>query len=73
MTRKIILTIVGIECPNCVMKLEGIEDRLKGVVLAEASYHKGQMVVEFNEGQVSEEQIRADVHRQGYQVVQISG
>lgn len=73
MTQKLVFTIAGIECPNCVLKLEGIEDRLAGVACAEASYHKGQMVVEFNESLVSPEQIREDIHRQGYQVVAVSG
>lgn len=56
------------ECPNCAMNLERIEDTLPGVLLAEASYHKGQMVVEFDETRVSEEQIHEAVRRMGYEV-----
>jgi copper chaperone CopZ len=72
MTKRILLKIQGMECPNCAMILERIEDKLKGVLMAEASYHKAQMVVEFYEGQVSEEQIRAEVQRMGYTVAAIS-
>lgn len=54
------------------MILEVIEDRLKGVLLAEASYHMAQMVVEYNETQVTEEQINAEVKRLGYEVTAIS-
>ena len=68
MAKRITLSIQGMECPNCVMILERIEDKLEGVILAEASYHKARLVVEYNEAQVTEEQIRAEVVRLGYQV-----
>lgn len=67
MAKRIMLTIEGMECPNCAMKLERMEDTLEGVVLAEASYRKAQLIVEFNEEKVSETQIRAEVRRLGYQ------
>lgn len=56
------------QCPNCSMILEQIEGKLDGVLTAEASYHKGQMLVEYNETKISEEQIRDAVLRMGYQV-----
>jgi Zn2+/Cd2+-exporting ATPase len=71
MTRRITLKIHGMECPNCAMILERIEDTLKGVTFAEASYRKAQMVVEYNENQVNEAQIQAEVKRLGYEVVSI--
>jgi copper chaperone len=69
MPKRITLVIKGMECPNCAMKLEGIEDSLPGVELAEASYHKGVMVVEYQEGKVTEEMLRDEVTRLGYEVV----
>jgi len=72
MKKRINITVEGMECPNCVMKLEGIEDRLPGIVRAEASYHKGKMTVEFDETRVNEEQIRADILRQGFEVRAVS-
>ena len=68
MSKRITLTIQGMECPNCAMKLEGLEDKLTGVLRAEASYQKGLMTVEYNEAQVSEAQIQAAVQRLGYEV-----
>ena len=68
MAKRITLKISGMECVNCAMKLEGIEDKLKGVTFAEASYHKGQMVVEYNEAQVTEDEIKAEVSRLGFEV-----
>jgi len=66
MKKRVIFKIEGMECPNCAMILERIEDRLAGVLLAEASYHKAQMVVEYDDARVSEEQIRAEIARIGY-------
>ncbi len=68
MAKKITLTIQGMECPNCAMKLEGIEDKLTGVLRAEASYQKGLMTVEYNETLVNEAQIQAAVQQLGYEV-----
>jgi copper chaperone CopZ len=50
------------------MILEGIEDILPGIKQISASYHKLQMVVEYDETKVSEEQIIAAVKKKGYQV-----
>ncbi len=66
MAKKITLSIEGMECPNCAMILERIEDKLEGVLMAEANYHKSRLVVEFDEAQVSEAEIRAEVERLGY-------
>lgn len=71
MTKRITLTIQGMECPNCAMKLEGIEDKLAGVLRAEASYQKGWMKVEYNEAQISETQITAEIQRLGYAVAEV--
>jgi len=71
MTRKVTLKIKGMECPNCSMNLERIEDKLKGVLFAEASYRKEQMVLEYDESLVDMDQIRAEIIRLGYEVTRI--
>ncbi len=71
MAKRITLTIAGMECPNCAMKLESIEDRLAGVLRAEASYKKSLMTVEYNEVQVDEAQIQEAVQNLGYAVTGI--
>ena len=68
MTKRITLKIDGMECPNCAMILEGIEDKLKGVKSAEASYRKTQLIVEYEESLLTEDQIKAEVKRMGYEV-----
>ena len=68
MKQKITLKIEGMECPNCSMILESMEDKLEGILMVEASYHKGQMKIEYDENQVTLPQIKAEVQRLGYQV-----
>lgn len=56
----------GMTCPNCVMKVEGIEDDLPGIKQVSASYQKGRMIVEFDETLVGEAEILAAVKKAGY-------
>jgi copper chaperone CopZ len=60
--------IANMECANCAMILESIEDKLPGIKEINASYHKGQMTVEFDEALVSEEEILAAAEKKGYRV-----
>lgn len=69
MTTRLTLKIGGMECANCALRLEMIEDSLNGVISAEASYHKSQLKLEFNEKLVNLSQIEAAVERLGYKVV----
>ena len=61
--------VPNMHCSNCSMKLESIEDDLPGIKEINASYHKQQMMVAFDETQVSVEQILAAVRKKGYRVV----
>jgi copper chaperone CopZ len=53
-------------CPNCAMHLEGLEDDLPGVKRISASYKKLAMDVEFDETQLTVEQIIAAANALGY-------
>lgn len=59
-------TVLDMHCANCVMRLESLEDELPGIKRINASYHKQQMVVEFDEKQVSEAQILEAAKKKGY-------
>jgi copper chaperone CopZ len=61
--------VPDMSCTNCAMKLESLEDTLDGVKEINASYHKLQMTVEFDETKLTDEQIIAAVKRKGYQAV----
>jgi len=56
-------------CSNCAMKIESLEDDLDGVKEVNASYHKLQMVIEYDETKLTEEQIIAAVKKKGYTAV----
>lgn len=58
--------VTDMHCSGCPMEIEGIEDDLPGIKKVEASYKKGQMLVEFDETKVSEAQIVAAVKKHGY-------
>jgi copper chaperone CopZ len=70
--KKILLKIEGMHCPNCPMLLERIEDKMPGIERAEASYRKAQMVVEFDETRVTEEQISAEIVKMGYEITAVT-
>ncbi len=48
------------------MRLESIEDELPGISRIEASYHRQEMVVEYDESLVSVAQILQAVEQKGY-------
>jgi copper chaperone CopZ len=60
------------ECPNCAMRLEGLEDKLAGVKQINASYRKLEMVVEFDEKLLTDQQIIAAAQKEGYEAVPLS-
>lgn len=61
--------IPDMHCANCSMRIESIEDDLPGIKEVNASYHKQQMVVEYDETQLSDDQIIAAVKKKGYQAI----
>ncbi len=63
--------IPDMSCSNCAMKLESLEDTLDGVKEINASYHKLQMTVEYDEKKLSDEQIIAAVKKKGYQAIPV--
>ena len=67
--RKKTFSVPDMHCTNCSMKLESLEDELAGIKAINASYHKQQMIVEYDEAQVTIEQIIAAAKKKGYQAV----
>ncbi len=53
-------------CSNCAMKLESLEDTLEGIKEVNASYHRLEMVVEYDESKLTDDQIVAAVRKKGY-------
>jgi copper chaperone CopZ len=61
--------ILDMTCANCAMKLESLEDTLDGVKEINASYHRLEMAVEYDESKLTDEQIIAAVKKKGYTAV----
>jgi len=61
--------VPDMSCTNCAMKLESLEDTLDGVKEINASYHKLQMTIEYDESKLTDEQIIAAVKKKGYQAI----
>ena len=66
---KKIFRVPDMTCTNCAMKLESLEDSLEGVTEVNASYHKLQMEIIYDETKLTDEQIIAAVKKKGYQAV----
>ena len=67
---KKIFTVNDMTCSNCAMKLESLEDSLEGVKEINASYHKLEMVVEYDDSKLTVDQIVAAVKKKGYSAVE---
>jgi copper chaperone CopZ len=61
--------VPDMSCTNCAMKLESLEDTLDGVKEINASYHRLQMTIEYDEAKLTDEQIIAAVRKKGYQAI----
>jgi copper chaperone CopZ len=67
MVKTVKMKVIGMECPNCTMILEQIEDKLTGVLRVVASYRKAEMEVQYDDNVVTLDQIRSEIHQLGYQ------
>jgi copper chaperone CopZ len=63
--------VPDMSCSNCAMKLESLEDTLDGVKEVNASYHRMEMIVVYDETRLTDEQIIAAVKKKGYQAVPV--
>jgi Cu+-exporting ATPase len=63
--------VTGMQCPNCAMQIEGLEDALDGIVSIRASYPKASVAIEFDEGKITLDQIFDSMERKGYTLEEI--
>lgn len=71
MATNITLNIQGIECPNCVLKLESLEEKMPGVIRAEGNYRKSLLKLEYDPAQLDLTRIQAGVEKLGYTVLAV--
>ncbi len=63
-------TLVGLDCPDCALKLEKGVGRLPGVVWVATNFASSRMSVEFEPGAVDEGAIFKRVREMGYDVIE---
>ncbi|MBI5945953.1 MAG: heavy-metal-associated domain-containing protein [Chloroflexi bacterium] len=61
--------IPDMTCSACAMKLESLEDALDGVKEVNASYHRLEMTIEYDDSMLTEEQVIAAVRKKGYTAI----
>lgn len=61
--------VPGMHCPNCKIRLEGLEDDLPGILKINASYHQQILRIEFDDRLVSESEIIQAANDRGYQLL----
>lgn len=61
--------IPDMSCTNCAMKIESLEDDLDGVKEVNASYHKLEMVIEYDDAKLTTEEIVAAIKKKGYTAI----
>lgn len=66
--QKKIFSVTGMHCPNCAMRIEGLEDELEGVAAIRASYRAERVEVEYDDAVTSSERIAAAITALGYTV-----
>jgi copper chaperone len=62
------LRVPGMSCGHCKAAVEGELNRLSGVKGSNADVEKGTVVVRYDEGEVSTEQIKHAIEEAGYAV-----
>jgi len=62
-------SVPDMHCSNCSMKLESIEDDFPAIKRIDASYHKQQMTVEYDETKLTIKEIIAAAKKKGYQAI----
>jgi Cu+-exporting ATPase len=60
--------VIGMHCVSCAMMLEGALEDLQGVGSANASYAKSQVLIEYDERQVTLIQLAQAAQSVGYQL-----
>ena len=62
------LTVTGMSCAHCEVRVNTALEALPGVKSSKASAKKSQTVVKFDEGAVTLDQIKAAIREAGYEV-----
>ena len=66
--KKVTLTVLGMHCQSCALRIERALKKVKGVVGVTVNLPLGHVVVEYQPGDSTEDQLKQAVRAIGYQV-----
>ncbi|TKC15365.1 copper chaperone CopZ [Robertmurraya kyonggiensis] len=64
----VILNVKGMSCGHCVKAVEGSVGELKGVNSVKVNLEEGTVAIDFNNAEVTLDQIKETIDDQGYDV-----
>lgn len=64
------LQISGMHCTSCALTIDGTLEDTPGVVKAQTSYAKSEVMVEFDPTKLDPAQIKKSINNLGYQVIE---
>lgn len=68
MMRKAVYQMEPLDCPSCIKKIENALGRQAGIKDGKVLFHSGKVRVEFDEDQISDQQIEEVIVKLGYPV-----
>lgn len=68
--KKTEFSVPDMHCVNCALRLQDLEDLLPGVASVDASYHRGKMVVTYDETKVTIQDLIRETQKLGYTAVE---
>lgn len=67
--RKVVFQMESLTCPSCIKKIEGTLRKQSGIASATVLFHSGKVRAEFDEQQITAEQIKGIIVKLGYPVL----
>ena len=72
MTQQLVLKVEGMTCNHCKAAVENAIRQLSGVESANVDLQKKTVTVQYDESQVSVQQMKEAISEEGYEVVDVS-
>ena len=72
--RKVVIQLDPVTCPSCIKKIEGAVTKMDGVETAKVLFNSSKVKVDFNDAQISGDEISEVIQKLGYgvQTVKVS-
>ncbi|WP_461215673.1 heavy-metal-associated domain-containing protein [Lacticaseibacillus sp. GG6-2] len=71
MTKKITLQLDALTCPSCLTKIEGALKQQAGISNIKVLFNASKVKAEFDDGQITPDEIKAVVTKLGYEVLKM--